>query len=78
MPEVPDVAGDHLQARFGAQEPAADLLDAAQRPGVVADVDAHLDALVHERDRARAIALVELLEEHFHRVDGTHRAEVYG
>ena len=71
-PEVHDAAGDHLQPRLGAEEPAADLLDAAQRPGVVADVDPHLDALVHERDRALAIALVELLEELFHRVDCTH------
>src|SRR5439155_1640035 len=63
---------DHLQAGLRAQEPAADLLDATKRPRVVADVDAHLDALVHERDRGRAIAIVELLEEVFHRVDGTH------
>src|SRR5207244_6105697 len=76
--EVADLARDHLQPGLGAQEPAADLLDPAQRARVVADVDAHLDALVHERDRTLAIALVELLEEVFHRVDGAHRRGVYG
>ena len=51
--QVADVARDHLDALVGPQEPAADLLDAAQRPGVVADVDPHLGALVHQRDGAR-------------------------
>src|SRR5829696_10329891 len=55
------VARDHLEARLGAQEPAGHLLDPAERSSVVADVDPHLDALVHERDRTRPIALVELL-----------------
>src|SRR6266542_1916416 len=76
--KVADLAGDHLQARLGAQEPAPDLLDAAQRSGVVANVHAHLDALVHQRDRTVAIALVELLEEVVHRVDGTHAGAGYG
>ena len=71
-PEIPHFAGDHLEPGLGAQEPAPDLLDATQRPGVVADVDAHLDLLVEERHRTGAIALVEQLEERFHRVDSTH------
>ena len=60
---VPDVARDHPEARLGAQEPAADLAQAAQRPRVAADVDAHLGLLVHERDRAFAIAAIQQLEE---------------
>ena len=51
-----------------AEEPAADLLDPAQRPRVVADVDPHLGPLVHQRDRARDVTLVEAFEEHLHRV----------
>ena len=74
--EVADLAGNHLEAGLRAQEPAADLLDTAQRPRVVADVDAHLDALVHQRDRAVPIAVVELLEELFHGVDCAHREGV--
>ena len=53
---VPDLARDHPQAGVAAQEPAADALDAAQRLDVVTDVDAHLGLLVHQRDRALAIA----------------------
>ena len=59
-----------------AQEPAADALDAAQRLDAVADVHAHLGLLVHQRDRALAIAAVQLLEEVFHRLDSTHGRSV--
>src|SRR6187401_1836180 len=37
---------------------------------------AHLGLLVHHRDRALAIARIELLEELFHRLDSTHGRSV--
>ena len=76
--QVTHLTRDHLEAGFGPQEPATNLLDATERSRVVADVDPHLDALVHERDGTRTIAIVELLEEHFHRVDCTHAAQCRG
>ena len=76
--QVTHLARDHLEAGFGTQEPATDLLDAPQRSRVVTDVDPHLDALVHERHRSRSITIVELLEERFHRVDCTHAAQCRG
>src|SRR5262245_47827963 len=36
-----DLAGDHLEPGVGAKEPAAHLLDAAQRARAIAHVDAH-------------------------------------
>src|SRR6185503_19426713 len=75
--EVANLTRDHLQARLGPQEPAADLFNAAERAGVVAHMDAHLDALVHQRHRAGPIPVIELLEEVFHRVDCAHRGRVY-
>ena len=41
---------------LAAEEPAPDPLDAAQRLDAVADVHAHLGLLVHQRDRALAVA----------------------
>src|SRR5947207_15837179 len=73
---VPDVPGDHLQAPVATNEPAADPVTTAQRLCAVADVDPHLGRLVHQSDRAFAIATVELFEEDFHRVDGTHGSSV--
>ncbi len=70
--KIADLTGDHLQPRLGTEEPAANLLEAAQRPGVIADVNPHLDLVIHHRDRRRAIAVVEPFEEDFHRVDCTH------
>ena len=73
---VADLARDHPQALVAAQEPAADALDAAQHLDAVADVHAHLGLLVHQRDRALAVAAVQLLEEVFHRLDSTHGRSV--
>ena len=76
VPGVADLARDHAQARVAAQEPATDALHATQRLHAVADVHAHLGLLVHQRDRALAIAAVQLLEEVFHRLDSTHARSV--
>ena len=75
VPHVLDDTRDHLEPGVGPQEPAADLVQAAQRPGVLADVDAHLDPLVHQRDGTGARSTVQLLEEQLHRVGRSHGSE---
>src|SRR2546426_3436546 len=72
---VPNLARDHPQALVATEEPTTDAVDPAKGLNAVAHVDAHLRALVHERDGGFAIARVQPLEEELHRVDCTHAAE---
>src|SRR4029078_12086390 len=67
---VADLARDHLQALFAAEEPAPDALDAAQRLGAVAGVDPHLGVLGPQPDRRLAVARAQQLESPMRRLRG--------
>jgi uncharacterized protein (DUF885 family) len=70
------ITGNHLEPPLGPQEPAADLIQAAQCPAALANVDAHLYLLVEESNCPLAVPRVQELEEGLHRLYGAHYPSV--